>query len=65
MKLVNGDALSVLTTPTSHCLHAGRLLTCLKLPIHIRSSSSKINRLASNKGFNILYMNAEREIVIV
>ena len=58
MKLVNGDALSALTTPTSHFLHAGRLLTCIKLPIHIHSSSSKINRLASTKGFNI---HAERE----
>ena len=53
MKLVNGDGLGALTTPTSHCLHADRLLTCVKLPIHIHSSSSKINRLVSNKGFNI------------
>ena len=52
--------------PTSHCLHAGQLLACYKLHIsyiHILSSSAqrrivsfasrKINRLASNKGFNI------------
>ena len=66
MKLVNGDGLSALTTPTSHCLHAGRLLTCVKLPIHIHSSSSKINKLVSNKGFNIhAQVYPERDSLIV
>ncbi len=27
------DALSTLTTPTSHCLHVGQLLTGFQLPI--------------------------------
>ena len=63
MKLVNGDGLSALTTPNSHCLYAGRLLTCVKRPIHIHSSSSKINRLASNKGFNIHAHDIQRGIV--
>ena len=66
MKLVNGDGLSALNTPTSQCLHAGRLLTCVKLPIHIHSSSSKINRLVSNKGFNIhSHIYTERNSLIV
>ena len=66
MKLVNGDGLSALTTPTSHFLHAGRLLTCVKLPVHIHSSSSKINRLVSNKGFNIYaHVFTERNSLIV
>ena len=37
MNLVNGDALSALTpTPTSHCLHAGRL-KFLHILLNLRS----------------------------